>query len=322
MPAVTVIIPTYNSARFLLGAIRSVQRQSISDWELIIVDDRSTDGSGDLIAHEVRDSRIRVIRQSNQGDAAARNTGIRASKSPCVAFLDADDLWKPDKLKRQLLVMSDRPDVAVVYCGIEVETLSSEGQATSRRVVEPPEILENSLYEELLIHNVITGSHSSVMIRRDVIDQEGLFDERFRISDIDLWIRLSLRHSFFGILEPLVVIRKHGENSSGNKLMMSDNHLRLYAKLRSDVPPVHQGNLCAAAIYRFGMLTLGLLRRGHFYQAQRTSAVMLRNTVWCPLALGKLWRRYWTASSVLASHRCAEPIPGLLFPRIPCTDTP
>lgn len=322
MPAVTVIIPTYNSARFLLGAIQSVQQQSVSDWELIIVDDGSTDGTGEQIAQQVHDSRVRVIRQPNHGDAAARNTGILASQSPWLAFLDADDLWKPDKLQRQLLVMSAHPEVSVVYCGIEVETLSPAGDSISRSTVEPPEILENSLYEELLIRNVITGSHSSVMIRREVFELAGLFDERFRISDIDLWIRLALKHSFFGILEPLVVIRKHGENSSANKLMMSDNHLRLYAKLRCAVPPTSQRILSAAAIYRFGMLTLGLLRRAHFRQAIRTIGLMLRNAVGCPRAVGKLWQRYWSASHAHESHRCAEPVPGLLFPRTQCTDTP
>lgn len=315
MPAVTVIIPTYNSARYLAAAVQSVIDQAWTDWELIIVDDGSTDGTADLIAAKFHDPRVRLVRQPNQGDAAARNTGIRISSSPLLAFLDADDLWKPEKLKQQVRVLHERPDVDVVYCGIEVETISSSGDSLSRRITHPPDIREPTLYEELLIRNIITGSHSSVMLRRSVLESEGMFDARFRISDIDLWIRLALGHAFFAIHEASVVIRKHGQNSSNNKVMMSDNHLRLYTKLRSEIPQQFQHQLSAAAIYRFGWLTLGLMRRGEFRQAARTCWVMLSCVLRRPTAIGVLIRRWWTASHEPSPRRCDTPLPGLLFPR-------
>ena len=316
MPAVTVIIPTYNAARFLPAAVNSVLDQTWTDWELLVVDDGSTDGTAALFSTEFRDSRIRRIEQPNQGDAAARNTGIRVSTSPLIAFLDADDLWKPDKLQQQVHVLRERAEVDVVYCGIEIETLAADGSCRSRQVVEPPDVLEANLFEELLYRNIVTGSHSSVMLRRSVVEDAGLFDLRFRISDIDLWIRLALQHAFFGIRQPLAVIRKHGENSSNNKVMMSDNHLRLHSKLRNEVPDKYQCHLSAAAISRFGWLTLGLLRRGQWAQARRTAGVICQCVLRHPSALGRLIRRAWRASGGPSRHQCDTPVPGLLFPRI------
>lgn len=315
MPAVTVIIPTYNSARYLAAAVQSVIDQTWTDWELIIVDDGSTDGTADLIAAKFLDPRVRLVRQPNQGDAAARNTGIRLSTSPLLAFLDADDLWRPEKLQQQIQVLRELPDVDVVYCGIEIETITSSGDSLSRKITHPPDIQEPTLYEELLNRNIITGSHSSVMLRRSVLESVGLFDAKYRISDIDLWIRLALRHAFFAIHEALVVIRKHGQNSSSNKVMMSDNHLRFSAKLRSEIPQQFQHHLSPAAIYQFGWLTLGLLRRGEFRQAARTGWVMLSCVIRRPTAIGVLIRRWWTASREPSPRRCDTPLPGLLFPR-------
>lgn len=288
MPDVSVIIPTYNYAQFLAESIQSVLQQTYSEFELLVVDDGSTDQTRQVVAQFESDPRVRYLFQENRGDAAARNTGINHTTGRFVAFLDSDDLWLPEKLARQVEVLQLRPEISVVYTAIVLQQIDEQ-----RRLPPPPAWRESTLYEELLYRNVITGSHSSVMIRREVFEQVGLFDDAFRISDRDLWRRLAERHGFYRLDEPLVCIRKHEDNSSRNKVMMADNHLRYFAKLQRDILPEYRHHLPRVAIWLFTGLTLGLLRRGKLRSACRTGWMVLSHVCRSPDAVTSLMRQWW-----------------------------
>ena len=199
VPAVSVIIPTYNRAHLLRRTLNSVLAQTLTDFELLVVDDCSSDDPAAVVA-EFNDPRLRYLRQpENAGVAAARNRGLREARAPLVAFLDDDDEWFPHKLALQTeLFRRVPPDVGMVYTG--VETVSADG---SRSLMIPS--ARGDLYRELLVRNLLHGAPSSALIRRNVITQVGFFDEALpAIEDYDYWLRMCRRYKVDYVSEPLV----------------------------------------------------------------------------------------------------------------------
>lgn len=199
MVTVSVIIPTYNRAQVISRAIRSVLSQTYSDFELIIVDDASKDGTEEVVKR-FRDPRITYFRNRvNMGGNAARNRGIRLAKGKYVAFLDDDDEWLPTKLSKQTSLLSKLPrSVAVVYAGYKV--LGESGRAFG--VVSPR--CEGYIFDELKERNCI-GATSTAMVRKEVFDEVGGFDEELPYNeDWDMWLRVARYHEFRYVLQPLV----------------------------------------------------------------------------------------------------------------------
>jgi glycosyltransferase involved in cell wall biosynthesis len=198
-PSVSVVIPVHNRESALRCAIASVLKQTWQDFELIVVDDGSTDRSA-AVAAAVGDSRIKVVRHpSNRGGSAARNTGVRVSQAEFIAFLDSDDEWLPEKTERQLRLFERSPsDLALVYAG--VERVYGDGTVTRQVPVPPKNVLR-----ALVLDNVI-GETSVAMVRRSAIEAVGGFDETLPwAQDLDLWLRLCER--FRADLVPEVLVR-------------------------------------------------------------------------------------------------------------------
>lgn len=185
VPAVTVIIPVFNRASVLPRTLKSVLCQSFPDFEVLIVDDGSSDDPAAVVA-AMQDSRLRYIRQPhNQGVAAARNRGLREARAPLVAFLDDDYEWFPEKLALQVALFEQAEAcVGLIYTG--VETVSDNGGST----LQIPSA-RGDLYDELLVKNILHGCPSSGMMRRNVIAAVGFFDETLpAIEDYDYWLRV------------------------------------------------------------------------------------------------------------------------------------
>jgi teichuronic acid biosynthesis glycosyltransferase TuaG len=208
-PLVSVIMPVYNAAGFVGAAIRSVKAQTCCDWELLAVDDASTDESRAIIEKEAADERIRLIRRScNRGVAAARNTGLAEAQGRYVAFLDSDDLWEPSKLEEQLRCMQG---AHVALCCTQYVHVDEDDNAI-RILPAPPEDID---YDDLLKENPI--GCSSVMLDRA---QTGpvAFEPRGH-EDYALWLSLLRRGlKAKGIAEPLMRHRVLGGSVSRNKL--------------------------------------------------------------------------------------------------------
>jgi glycosyltransferase involved in cell wall biosynthesis len=204
-PKVSVIIPTYNHALYLPGAIQSVLDQTFRDFEMIVVDDGSTDDTAEVIKPFFADPRFRYIHQRNRGLAAARNTGIKHTEGELVAFLDADDLWLPEKLEEEVRII-DRggPEVRLVYCFFQY---IDQGGNILETVTEHP--IKNPTYKDLLYCNWVLGSSSAVLIRKKAFDEVGLFDESLRsLEDIDMWIRILRGHKSLYVDKVLVQLRR------------------------------------------------------------------------------------------------------------------
>lgn len=218
-PLVSVIMPSYNTARFIGEAIDSVLEQDYPHKELIVIDDGSTDGTVDVVRGY--GERVRLITQHNQGAAVARNAGLAAARGELIAFQDSDDLWLPGKLRAQVGHLQRHPEVGLVYGRWAVWKPDADGRfAPARAIPPPPEpdaappavVAEGSgwLYNRLLFGSLM---HTiTVMVRRSLIDRVGAFDPTLkRGQDYDYWIRASRETEIHQLDRQMARYRLHGE---------------------------------------------------------------------------------------------------------------
>lgn len=211
IPLVSVVMPCKNSMQWIGAAIESVQLQDFTNWELLIVDDASTDDSAKVVmAYARSDQRIRLWQlPASQGGAGARNHAIRQARGRYVAFLDADDWWRRDKLSVQLAFMSGS---ALSFCYTAYEKTDEAGNL-SARVFRPP--LEASY--SMLLRSCVIGC-STVMLDSEILGQR-LFPSLVRSHDYALWLDILREgHRAAGLGEPLTIYREHNASLSSNKL--------------------------------------------------------------------------------------------------------
>ena len=207
---ISVITPTYNRAGFLKRAISRVLNQTYGNFEMIIVDDCSTDNTEQVVS-SIDDERIKYIKlESNKGPAGARNVAIRSAKGQYITLLDSDDEYLPQKLERQINKFQDLPqDIGVVYCGyfIVYEPDTIHGKVSPR--------FKGNIFDTLLKHNCM-GSPTP-LIRKECFDTCGLFDDSLpSYDDWDMWIRISDKYKFEFVDEALAKVYTHGDQTSTN----------------------------------------------------------------------------------------------------------
>jgi glycosyltransferase involved in cell wall biosynthesis len=227
-PLVSVVIPNYNYARFLPQAIDSALSQTYSNVEVIVVDDGSSDGSLDVV-HSY-EGRVRCFGQRNKGVAEARNLGIRESRGDLVAFLDADDVWVPNKLAEQVPLFED-PGVGMVYCGVQYidEDGNSLGISTGG--------LSGKILRELALlrtPGLATGG-SSPVVRRECLDRVGLFDVALSTSaDWDFLRRIACHYQILMVREPLVLYRQHASAMHRDVGLFERDMIHAFSKMFAD----------------------------------------------------------------------------------------
>jgi len=243
-PTVSIIIPTYDYAHVIAQALESVRSQSYEKWECVVVDDGSTDNTEEVVAlYSKQDPRIRFIRQSNQRQAAARNTGIRNSAGAYLQFLDADDLIEPRKLELQVAYLEQHPEVDITYSGVRYFTSDNLSERLLSRQYSSwedagawmPEISGEgkSILPSLLRNNIMVVN--SPLIRRRAVDEVGLFDVGLTpVEDWDYWIRCAakgLTFRFDDFEEARALVRAHQMSASLNQPRMLRATLRMRRKL-------------------------------------------------------------------------------------------
>jgi len=215
LPKTSVIIPAYNCAAFLPATLESVFAQTCSDFEVILVDDGSTDNTCAVIEPYLK--RIRYIRQQNKGLPAARNTGIRAAQGELIALLDGDDSWVPEKLERQLPRFADR-EVGIVYSDFSVRYEDGRFQRSyliDRPLASEGHVLENYIRSRFLFP-------STMVIRRECFDEFGGFDEEMlACEDVELFGRICSRWKAAWVNTPLVIRYEGDHNITANRNKMS-----------------------------------------------------------------------------------------------------
>lgn len=210
MPEISVVIPAYNAADTLPQTLASLSAQTFADFEAIVIDDGSRDDTAER-ARACGDPRIRVLSIPNGGVAAARNRGIDETRSELVAFLDADDLWLPDKLALQMEALRAHPGAGI--CVTSATRIDRDSRPIGPTLFRDPV----DVTEALLLDSMIVGCISSGLVRRSLLEQVGGFNPSFsQCADWDLWLRLSLVGRFVALAEPLVQYRSHTGNMSSN----------------------------------------------------------------------------------------------------------
>ncbi len=230
---VSVIVPNYNYAGYLGAAIESALGQTYSTVEIIVIDDGSTDGSKAVIESYGRG--IKAIFQQNQGVAAARNNGVKAGRGEFVAFLDADDMWLPEKIERQVERFTEDPDLGLVHVGLTEIDQAGNSLAVRLGGGEGSEVWKDLL---LFSPNGILGGGSGAMIPRSVFDALGGFDERLSTSaDWDLYFRTAIRYAVGFVAEPLLKYRVHSSNMHSNIAVMERDMTLAYEKAFAKTNP-------------------------------------------------------------------------------------
>ncbi|MDP3921298.1 MAG: glycosyltransferase family 2 protein [Candidatus Omnitrophota bacterium] len=271
MIEVSVIIPTWNRKPRLRRALETVLAQESVAFELIVVDDGSTDGTETMIAAEFPS--VTYVRQKNQGPAAARNTGIRQASGAWIAFLDSDDEWMPRKLRTQLSFFEGRPDYRICQ--------SEEIWIRNGRRVNPMDKHRKyggQIFERCLPLCII--SPSAVMMARDLFDEVGLFDETFpACEDYDLWLRIASRFPV-GLIESPHVIRYGGHSDQQSQAYQAMDQFRIRALvniLNSNVLTPEQRRAAAETLEdKAAIYIRGATKRGKNDEAARVQAMLSR----------------------------------------------
>jgi glycosyltransferase involved in cell wall biosynthesis len=235
IPKVSIVIPAYNSEKFLSFAIESVLRQSFTDWELVLVNDGSWDATPSIMhSFLIRDPRIKVMSQVNKGLSGARNSGLSITQdTPYVVFLDSDDVWEPEALAILLETMESEVDIVGAYglaryidsTGNPVREGELEGSRRLRASYYNGTVVATELHEPTTFYTLVVAcciqTPGVLMLRRSAIQSAGIFDETLtHYEDLDFYLRLS-RNGSFRLVDTVVLnYRTHQNNHSSNKRRM------------------------------------------------------------------------------------------------------
>jgi glycosyltransferase involved in cell wall biosynthesis len=274
IPEVSVIIPTYNRCAMVREAIASVLAQRDASFELIVVDDGSTDGTFEMLASI---DGVTVARTEHRGVAAARNHGVAIAHAPLVAFLDSDDLWAPDKLRRQLAFMRDFPDCAISQTA---EIWIRDGRRVNpglRHLKRAGDIFIDSLRTCLI-------SPSAVMMCTELFRRLGGFDEDLAAAeDYDLWLRILIDHEV-GLLDEPLVTRRAGHCDQLSSSIPAIDRFRVLALMKllaSDLlTSTRRDAVVEVLMEKCGILAKGAHRRSRASEANLYEVVARAAAQW------------------------------------------
>jgi len=255
-PRISVVIPLYNKESHIARAISSVLNQTFGNFELIVVDDGSTDGGAEVV-EAIHDPRIRLIRQTNAGVSAARNRGIAEASADLIAFLDADDEWLPGFLETIMRLQTRFPDCGAYGAARDVVEKGGRGWTPVCRGIPAPPwegVIPNyfRFADEYPVHS------SGVAIPRRVFDTVGLFLEEVRFfEDTEMWARIALRYPIAFSSQPLAVYHKDAENR------MCDRPIPLEHPMTSLLEAVLESGVLPAGVPRDDILEYKNMRHIH-----------------------------------------------------------
>lgn len=227
---ISVIIPAYNAEKTITKTIHSVLEQTFLDWELIIVNDGSQDQTLRIIS-EFKDTRIHIFSYPNSGAPVSRNRGLNQSSGQLISFLDADDLWTPDKLELQFNALQQNPQASVAYSWTDYINESGDFLHSGRHIT-----LNGNVYADLLICNFLENG-SNPLIRRSALMEVGGFDETLPAAqDWELYIRLAKHYQFVAVPQVQILYRTVPQSISSDVSRMETVSLGLIDKIFEEVP--------------------------------------------------------------------------------------
>jgi glycosyltransferase involved in cell wall biosynthesis len=290
MPLISVIIPAYNNEKTIRETIESVLNQSFRDWEIIIINDCSTDSTLEIIS-SIQDDRIKVFSYPNAGVSVSRNRGFYLSKGEFIAFLDADDLWTPDKLESQLKALQANPQAAIAYSWID--RIDESGKFVTKGNYKN---FSGNIYPHLIVQNFLETA-SNALIRAEALKAVGNFDSALTpAEDWDMYLRLAENYHFVVVPRPQILYRLTANSQSTNMLKMEAVGRKIREKIADRAPESLQ-NINKAAIkkrYKYYTYKLieglperenGLIAIGFLGQAIKHDAAFLKTRVFWKVLL-------------------------------------
>lgn len=230
-PAISVIIPAYNAERTILDTIYSVLAQTFANFELIVINDGSTDQTPELVC-SVQDPRLKLFNYENAGLSTARNRGIERSIGQYISFLDADDQWTTDKLELQLKALQQNPQAGVAYSWTTY--IDEQGKILSSG---EPAFYQGNVHRDLLIKNIIVNG-SNVLLKREVVERVGGFDPNISAcEDWEYWLRIAPYFEFVVVPKPQIFYRLSSTTLSSKIDKMEKYHLSVLEKAFQAAPP-------------------------------------------------------------------------------------
>jgi glycosyltransferase involved in cell wall biosynthesis len=271
MPCVSVIIPTYNRKDFLLEAVDSVLAQTYDDYELIVVDDGSSDGTEEALQRY--DEQLHYCYQANQGVSTARNRGLELAHGDFIAFLDSDDLWMKKKMELQVACMDEYPDCQICYTD---ETWIRRGRRVNPKTRHAK--YSGLIYPYCLPLCII--SPSSALMRRGLFEEVGVFDPELPVcEDYDLWLRVAARFPVFFIPERLIIKRGGHPDQLSQRSWGNDRYrvTALVKMLQSGALTPEQSRLTLEELHRkCRVLITGYRKRGKEAEAGHYQGIVKR----------------------------------------------
>jgi glycosyltransferase involved in cell wall biosynthesis len=247
MPLISVIIPVYNGENTIRETIESVLNQTLQDLEVIVVDDGSQDSTLEIVS-SIKDPRLKVLSYSNAGVCTNRNRGIAHAVGEYISFIDADDLWTPDKLEAQLKALQENPKAAVAYSWTDWIDESSQWLGRGNYLSD-----QGDVYAKLLLNDFVANG-SNPLIRRQALTEVGGFDESITAAeDWDLWQRLGARYHFVVVPYPQILYRISANSLSTNVWDMESSSLKVIEKAFAQAPQSlqHLKRLSLANRYKY-----------------------------------------------------------------------
>ena len=270
MPTVSVIIHTYNNEKFIAETVASVLNQTYKDYEIIVVDDGSVDGTRDVLMPYMQ--KIRYHYKENGGIASAKNAGIGLSQAEFVAFLDHDDLWAPDKLQLQMEHFNENPQIGLVYAKY---TSFRDGEELRTK---PEKGYSGWIFKELLSKSFIQTS--TVVVKRECLDAVGPYDETFSLGDeYDMFLRIAQKFQCGFVDKGLTRYRVHDTNASNNDFLFDNENLGVYKKVYNNFTDIDgvEKKILRKRIARYsmkvaeGLYSQGKLEESKEYQKEANS---------------------------------------------------
>ncbi|HKP27550.1 MAG TPA: glycosyltransferase family A protein [Dongiaceae bacterium] len=311
-PLVSVVVPAFNAAHTIAETLHSISQQTYRALEIVVVDDGSTDGTADIVRQH-SDPRLRLVAKANGGVASARNAGIRNSRGAFVAFIDADDLWHPTKIAKQLQVLlAGGPDMALVYAPFRL--IDGDG----RVLASPHKYGVNGWVIHRHFYSNLVGNGSALLVRRSVLEEFGGFDTWLLqqgaegCEDLLLQLRIAARYRFGEVSEYLVGYRRLPDNMSSNTDQMIRSGLLAVNQALSECR--HIPGLSAEAMlnrYEWRRL-LTRMRDRHLHESLRS---LIRQLTADPaFAASALWTEVGTQANKVKRFatrflRGANPLP-------------
>ena len=308
--AVSIVIPAYNSEKFIRETLDSCLAQTYPNIELIVIDDGSSDNTVEIV--QSYGEKVCLIQQSNSGPAIARNTGIEAAKADYIQFCDSDDVLHPEKIERCMAIMLDKPEIALVYA--KVRQVAADGESATGLPDFPPDdyFETGQLFCKILHHGGSPLQTSTLLVRKSALESVGMYraDPYHRCAeDWDLLLRLADSYEMAGVPEILTDYRHHGHTLTTDKLLMAEGRLqtvqyaRHYATRKTCMDDKAYDKLEAGRHHRLAMLLWGANRREEARQHLSQAIQLTEN--------GRFMRMLARSLTYLITFRSFDSLTGL-----------